>query len=120
MCNLLAGWMGSGPGGTANLAVLDGNLPPSRSHDTRSPIGACRAPDCPAGRPTEPAGGPFHPEMNGTIPARAVGRRRVFSRNILIAHKAWVEVWRATFLWVLRWMKYWRTSSMVTSSGERW
>ena len=29
-----------GPGGTANLAVLGGNLPPSRTHDARSPFGA--------------------------------------------------------------------------------
>ncbi len=30
-----------GPGGTADPAVLGGNLPPSRTHDGRSPFSAC-------------------------------------------------------------------------------
>jgi len=47
------------------------------------------------------------------------GRRRDFSQNSLMAQMAWVELEREKRRSVLRWRKYWRSSSGLTRSGAR-
>ncbi len=58
------------PGGTANLAVLGGNLPPSFGTRTHPPEGAFPA------HPTRRAGGPFLPAFVCMVPAQAGGISR--------------------------------------------
>ena len=57
------------PGGTANLAVLGGNLPPSFS-TARAPAKSCipGAPGAGGSRPPQLAGGPFHPDLYCIVP----------------------------------------------------
>src|SRR5215218_5494949 len=54
-------WVPLFRGGTANLAVLGGNLPPSLARETFCDPVTSNALGCRAGRPTERASGPFHP-----------------------------------------------------------
>src|SRR5829696_6764924 len=54
-------WVPLFRGGTANLAVLGGNLPPSLARETFCDPVTLNALGCRAGRPTERASGPFHP-----------------------------------------------------------
>ena len=50
------------------------------------------------------------PALSACAHAQAGGRQ--------VAQRAWVEVWRATFLTDFRWMKYWRICSAKSSSGD--
>ena len=58
-------------GGTANLAVLGGNLPPSFGRETFESNDACPAHgERRAGRPMQWASGPFHQPFDYSFPAR--------------------------------------------------
>src|SRR5215213_3938306 len=71
-----------GLGGTANLAVLGGNLPPSLALEAFCDPVTSNALDCRAGRPTERASGPFHPDQRHLL-VRFRDSRRDFFRRIL-------------------------------------
>ena len=58
------------PGGTANLAVLGGNLPPRLGGRVTTPFGSLWAQfNARASRPPQRAGGPFHPDRYCIFPA---------------------------------------------------
>ena len=60
------------PGGTANLAVLGGNLPPSFGTTSMRTKGASPAlPERRASRPPQQAGGLFRPELYCIVPVQS-------------------------------------------------
>src|SRR5215213_503933 len=71
-----------GLGGTANWAVLGGNLPPSLALEAFCDPVTSNALGCRAGRPTERASGPFHPDQRHLL-VRFRGSRRDLFREIL-------------------------------------
>ena len=61
------------PGGTANLAVLGGNLPPGFG-TASAPTESCipGAPGALGESPATTAGGPFHPDLYCIVPAKSL------------------------------------------------